>query len=661
MVPKSRNDLSDLHVIMSRRVPGWRVIGASIIALAISACDNGTSLTAPPDVVIEAEEPAQEVPQNPSAAFYEMAASHAQQLLREYPEGATQLGVSEEIGGEGYNARLAGYGFEAQEKMRALNETFLQELRSFDRETLDVSAKASYDVLKNAYDLAARRNAFVYGGASAAGGSAPQIGAEWAITPYYVTQLTGPHLVIPRMMQTQQALETVADAEAYISRLNAFDRAFDEIIETVRSDAASGVTPPVFSIDAVIASAKNFTAQPAAEHPLVTTIAEKAAAIDGLEAEDRAALVARAATAVEAVVYPAYQKLGETFEAIKPQATPGAGVWRLGEIGEGYYQLALDAYGAGGRTGDEVHEIGLSEVARIQGEMDAILKTLDLADGSVADRLGELSARDGALYPNTDEGRAALLEALRDQVAEVMAIAPDWFNTLPEQKVEVRRIPVYEQDSSPGGYYSGPSLDGSRPGIYWINLKNTADNPKMGLPTLTYHEAVPGHHFQISLQQAVKEMPLMRNLVSYSEFSEGWALYGEALAKEMGMYDDDPLGDLGRLQAELFRAARLVVDTGLHHKRWTREEAIDYMTAATGETRASVTREIERYAAVPGQACSYKLGMLRLQEMRARAEAELGDEFDIRAFHDEILLAGAMPMEVLDARINEWIATRKEG
>lgn len=358
-------------------------------------------------------------------------------------------------------------------------------------------------------------------------------------------------------------------------------------------------------------------------------------------------------------MYPAYTRLEAAMENLLPQAGADAGIWRLGPEGAAFYQMALDAYGAGGMDGDEVHALGLSEVERITAEMDAILQGQGLTEGSVAERLAVVTDRPGAVYPNTDEGRDELLQSLRAQVAEIMTLAPDWFGALPTQKIEVRRIPVYEQDSSPGGYYSGPSLDGARPGIYWINLKNTADNPKLGLNTLTYHEAVPGHHFQISLQRAIDDMPLMRNLLSYSEFAEGWALYGEALAKEMGLYDDDPLGDLGRLQAEIFRAARLVVDTGLHHKRWTREQAIDYMVAATGETRASVTREVERYAAVPGQACSYKLGMLQIQKMRAKAEAELGEAFDIREFHDQVLLSGAMPMEVLSARINRWIATKK--
>jgi len=239
-----------------------------------------------------------------------------------------------------------------------------------------------------------------------------------------------------------------------------------------------------------------------------------------------------------------------------------------------------------------------------------------------------------------------------------MARAGDWFGTLPTQPVEVRRIPVYEQDSSPGGYYSAASLDGTRPGIFWINLKNTADWPKHMLKTLTYHEAAPGHHFQRSLERGAG-LPVIRTMLGYSEFSEGWALYAEQVAAEMGMYADDPLGDLGRLQSELFRAARLVVDSGLHHKQWTREQAIDYMQGITGDTRDQVTREVERYAVWPGQACSYKLGMIKINELRQQAEEALGADFDIREFHDEVLMTGAMPLPVLERKIDRWIKEKQ--
>lgn len=588
-----------------------------------------------------------------------MADRHAKAFLATAPEAATELGVGDDLGGAGYLRRLGGYGFEAHQTARALNEEFLQELRSFDRRLLTGTAATTYDVLKNAYDTAARRNQFDFGGATPFGAGLPNSGDSWAMSPYFMTQLTGPHLALPRMLMTQHPVASKPDVEAYLSRLEDMARALDEATETISTDAGIGVVPPRFAVDAIAVSIASFTAAPANAHPLVKTLEEKMKPLAGVSAEEQAQYSARAASLVGDTVYPAYRRLGAAIDALKDQTNDDAGVWRLGEEGEAFYQAALTAYGAGARNGDEVHDLGLSEVARITAEMDALLKSIGLAQGSVAERMTTLAARPDNLYPNTDQGREALLASLRGQVDDVMAKAPQWFGRLPESKVEVRRIPVHEQDSSPGGYYTGPSLDGSRPGIYWINLKDTGDNPKHSLKSLTYHEAVPGHHFQTAYQRSIPDMPLIRNMLSYSEYGEGWGLYAEALAEEMGMYEGDPAGDLGRLQAELFRAARLVVDTGLHHKRWNRAQAIDYMVAATGETKASVTREIERYAVVPGQACAYKLGMLKIQELRMKAEAELGDKFDVRAFHDAVLSIGDAPLPVLETAINAWIAEKK--
>jgi uncharacterized protein (DUF885 family) len=631
--------------------------GAALALLAAASCGKGKSAVDARGASGGASAEAAQL--DPSAEFLAMADRHARSFLATAPEAATDLGVSDEIGGEDYLSRLGRYGFEAHQAARAMNEDFLQELKGFDRSALTGTAAVTYDVLKNAYDTAARRNQFDFGGATPFGGGMPNSGDSWAISPYFMTQLTGPHLALPRMLMTQHPIDSKAHIEAYLSRLEDLSRALDETAETVSTDAGLSIVPPRFAVEGIAASLANFTSGPAAEHPLVKTLAEKMKAVAGLSDAERANYETRAAAIVETAVYPAYARLGASVDALVEQTNDDAGVWRLGEEGEAFYQFALTSYGAGAKSGDEVHELGLSEVARITAEMDTLLKAIGLANGSVAARMAALGERPDDLYPNTDQGREALLQSLRDDVAAVMAAAPKWFGRLPGNAVEVRRIPAHEQDTSPGGYYTGPSLDGSRPGIYWINLKSTADNPKHSLKTLTYHEAVPGHHFQSAYQRSIKDMPLMRNMLGYSEYAEGWALYAESLAKEMGMYEGDPTGDLGRMQAELFRAARLVVDTGLHHKKWTREQAIDYMVGVTGDTRATVTREVERYAVVPGQACAYKLGMLKIQELRTNAEAELGDRFDIRDFHDTVLSIGDSPLPVLEATINGWIRSKR--
>ena len=619
--------------------------GASAAVLGLAGCGEKA---ATPDATSSAPKGAEAAQVDPSAEFLEMADRHAALILQESPEFATSLGVSEEVAGQGYNARLGAYGFASNQRARELNEEFLQELRSYDRSALSGKARVTYDVLKTAYELGARRNEFDFGG-----------GSPWgAGPPYPVTQLSGPHLFLPRLLQTQHPIDSAENVEAYLARMGEIGRVFDEVIENIGGDAAVGVTPPLFAIDGAINAINGFTSLPSSQSPLVTAFAARMENVEALTPEARDAYASQAATLVETSVYPAYARLAAALDGLREQAGSDAGIWRLGDQGTAFYQLALNSYGGGGMTGEEIHTLGLSEVERISAEMDAIFVGLGMTEGTIAERFEAIGAAPDMQYANSDAGREALLAALNDQVGEIMAKAPDWFGTLPTQPVEVRRIPVYEQDSAPGGYYNSPSLDGTRPGIFWINLKNTADWPKHTMKTLTYHEAVPGHHFQRSLERAAG-LPLIRNMLGYSEFSEGWALYAEQVAAEMGMYADDPYGDLGRLQSELFRAARLVVDSGLHHKQWTREEAIDYMVGVTGDTRASVTREVERYSVWPGQACSYKLGMIRINELRTKAETELGDAFDLARFHDAILLDGSMPLPVLEAKINRWIEAEK--
>lgn len=636
---------------------GLSVAVAALALLSVPACGKKDKTASAPaaDAAISAV-----VAEDPSAAFLAMADRQAKAFLATAPEAATELGLGDDIAGAGYLSRLGRYGFDAHQSARAMNERFLQELKMHDRAKLSGVAATTYDVLRNAYEIAARRNQFSFGGASPFGAGSPNSGDAWALTPYFMTQLTGPHLALPRMLMTQHPVASKSGGETYVARLKDLPRALDEAASTVAADAAVGVLPPRFAIEGIIRNLEGFTSGDAAAHPLVKTLSDKLTAA-GVPADDRAILVADATEAVTGGVYPAYARLAAQYRTLLPQTNDDAGVWRLGAEGEAWYQLALTAYGAGAKTGDDVHEIGLSEVARITAEMDGLLRSIGLAEGTVGERMFALSSRPDNLFPNTDEGREALLALLRKQVADILAIAPRWFGRLPDYAVEVRRIPVHEQDSSPGGYYTGPSLDGSRPGVYWINLKDNGDNPIHSLKTLTYHEAVPGHHFQTAYQRSIEGMPLLRTMLGYSEYAEGWALYAEALAAEMGMYKDDPAGDLGRLQAELFRAARLVVDTGLHHKRWSREQAIAYMAGATGETPESVTREIERYAVVPGQACAYKLGMLKMQELRALAEKELGPKFDIRDFHDQALSIGDSPLPVLETAIKSWIAAKKAG
>ncbi|WP_342367068.1 DUF885 domain-containing protein [Lysobacter arenosi] len=332
------------------------------------------------------------------------------------------------------------------------------------------------------------------------------------------------------------------------------------------------------------------------------------------------------------------------------------GVWALPD-GKAFYDAALRWNTSTDLDADAIHRIGLQEVARIDKEVDALLVRQGLREGTVGERMQALNKDPRFLYADSDAGRAELVADIQRSLDKLQPRIPEYFGRVPTQRLEVRTVPVQAQATAPGGYYSPPAMDGSRPGVFFINLGDMAANTRFSLPTLTYHEGSPGHHFQISLGQTLTGLPLLRRSLNPSAFSEGWALYAEQLAAEMGLYKDDPWGDLGRLRAEMFRSVRLVVDTGLHRKRWTPERAIDYMQAKTGMTEAEVRIEVYRYLVQPGQASSYKMGHLKMVELRQRAQKRLGKRFDIRAFHDLVLGNGALPLSVLEKAVDEWVAT----
>ena len=416
--------------------------------------------------------------------------------------------------------------------------------------------------------------------------------------------------------------------------------------------------PPDFVIEKALVGMNKFIEGGAAENPLVTTLGPKLEALDGLDETTADQLVDEAAQLVTTEVIPGYQAMISLFESMLPEATHDAGIWRLPD-GDAIYAAKLQSNTTTQYSPDEIHATGLAEVDRIEGEMLDILDSQGIAGGSFAERVRIVMEDPAHQFPNTDEGRADMIAYLEDFDRRVMAIAADYFITIPPQPLEIVRVPEYSQDSSPGGYYNGPALDGSRPGRFYINQKQTADNPRWTLPTLMIHEGSPGHHFQISTSQLIEGVPLLRRLSPFSAFSEGWALYSERIAKtDMGLYDNDPLGDLGRLQAEMFRAVRLVVDTGMHAKRWSREQAIEYMITKTGMTTEEVTREIERYVVWPGQATAYKTGQLALLAMREEAELRLGERFDLREFHEAVLMNGAMPLDILKDNLSSWAASQ---
>ena len=467
--------------------------------------------------------------------------------------------------------------------------------------------------------------------------------------PYLVTQLAGPHIDGVNIMLEQQSLASAPAVDAWLEKLDGFPTAFDGVIEKVRADAAAGCLPPKILLQKALPVLDAFLEGKAAGHPLILAL-DRRMAEAGLSQRIRMAAHKRAITSLEKRARPAFAKLRKAIAELAPKGRDDAGIWAQ-PMGEAFYAANVLALGDTDKSPDEIHALGLDEVKRISAEMNLLLAAQELTQGSIGARMAGIAKAPANLFANTDAGRAALLDYVRGKVRGAEALYPRLLPKvmIPRQSLTVKRVPIATQDSAPGGFYDPPALDGSRPGIYWINLRDMGAVSRHRLGTLSYHEGVPGHHTQGSVAAGLEGVPLLVKIGSFNAYQEGWALYSEKLMAELGAYKGDPLGDLGRLQDELFRAVRLVVDTGIHHKHWTREAAIAWMLDATGVAESRVTAEIERYMAWPGQALGYKIGQLRLLEMREGYRAKHGS--DLRAFHAAVLGGGAMPLDMVAARV----------
>ena len=561
------------------------------------------------------------------------------QLAIDSPELLTYLGAIDNTPLDFHSGKLADYTKEEEERSIAKLRNAREGLDDYGPDGLSGQELLTWKIAAWFFDDQLRQ-------------------AELRYSGYRVNQISGVTVNMPQFLTDTHVIKNEKSVRRYLSRLAEFGRVLRETHERVTDDRANGVIPPDFVIEKALVGMNKFIEGGAAENPLVTTLGPKLAALDGLDETTADQLVDEAVQLVATEVIPGYQAMISLFESMLPEATHDAGIWRLPD-GDAIYATKLQSNTTTQYSPDEIHATGLAEVDRIEGEMLDILDSQGIAGGSFAERVRIVMEDPAHQFPNTDEGRADMIAYLEDFDRRVMAIAADYFITIPPQPLEIVRVPEYSQDSSPGGYYNGPALDGSRPGRFYINQKQTADNPRWTLPTLMIHEGSPGHHFQISTSQLIEGVPLLRRLSPFSAFSEGWALYSERIAKtDMGLYDNDPLGDLGRLQAEMFRAVRLVVDTGMHAKRWSREQAIEYMITKTGMTTEEVTREIERYVVWPGQATAYKTGQLALLAMREEAELKLGERFDLREFHEAVLMNGAMPLDILKDNLSSWAASQ---
>ena len=555
------------------------------------------------------------------------------------PELLSQLGLVEQFGITRHNGKLNDESPAHQQKVIDQWKKDLAQLREYPLDRQTPSQKLSTHVL----DWFLERQVE---------------GEKWQWHNYPVNQLFGVQNQFPSFMANTHRLLAKRDCGYYVMRLNGVPRKFDQLLQNLKAREERNILPPRFVVTEVLKEMSDFVAKPAPENILATSFQERTAKIDKLTETERTDFQKRVEASITNSVYPAYQRLIDYFKSIEPKTTTDDGVWKMPD-GDAFYAYVLHENTTTTLPPNEVHELGLREVSRIEAEMRAILDGNGFANTPIGQAMEKLGKDPRFLFPNDDKGRAEALAEYTRLLDTATERSKQLFLTVPKAKYEVRRVERFKEATAPGAYYQPAAMDGSRPGIFYANLRDMSEVPNWGMKTLAYHEGIPGHHWQISIAQELKGVPQFRKVIPFTAYAEGWALYCEWLAKQVGWYENDPFGDLGRLQAELFRAVRLVVDTGIHAKRWTREQAIAYMREKTGMGEKEVKAEIERYIVAPGQACAYKVGMLKIQELRAHAEKELGQKFDQRDFHETVLKNGALPLEILEEQVNDYIQKKK--
>ena len=564
----------------------------------------------------------------------------ADDALADSPETLSYLGLD---AGDRAAARgqLGDRSLAARAKTLTDVRKYQQMLATVDRAALAGHDRILYDSV--AYELAngAASGRFAYGTNDDFGGG----------NPYIVSQQDGSYQGIPEFLDSVHRIENRADAEAYLSRLAAFGTALDQETGRVQHDAGLGVIPPDFILDTTLEQMKGLRAIAAAESRMVASIARRTA-----EKKIGGDWAARATKIVSSSVYPALDRQLAAMTAIRAKATADAGAWKLPQ-GDAYYGWLLQYATSTDLTPDAIHQMGLEQGRELDARMDAVLKSQGMTQGTVGERLAALTRDPRQLFPNTDAGRAEAIAYVNEKISELRALLPRISKMKLKADLTVKRVPPDIEAGAALGYMNFASLDGSRPAIYYINLKDTGNWPRFTIPSLSAHEGLPGHTWQGAyVAEHRDDVPLIASLMGFNAYTEGWALYSEQLVDELGFYKNDPFGQIGMFQALRFRASRLVADTGLHAKRWSREQAIDYMVASTGRARAACTSEVDRYCVAPGQACGYKVGHTEIVRLRDKAKAALGSRFDVRDFNDAVIQAGAVPLAVLSTAIDDFIA-----
>jgi uncharacterized protein (DUF885 family) len=560
------------------------------------------------------------------------------EMVKDSPQTLSSLHLLENFGIKGHQSQLDDASTEKTDQMFDKVREFREMLLSYQDDDLSDEQQLSKEIMLYLMDSALEMEPYRFHN-------------------YPVNQLFGEQSSFPSFMDGQHQINEAEDAYDYVSRLHAVKTKFAQIEQGLKLREQNGIIPPRFVIERVLDEMRNFVNQPVENNILYTSLAEKMAKAN-IDSKTQQDVLTAAKLAITDSVHPAYERFIRYFESLGDKATDDAGFWKLPD-GDKAYRVALRLFTTTNYTADEIHNLGLSEVERLQGEMLSILEQqgYDVSLGFTS-AMKQVSEDPKFYYPDTDQGREQILKDYQEIIDEINRGIDSAFNIRPKMGVEVKRIPEFKEKTSPGAYYEPPALDGSRPGAFYANLYDIKATPKYSMRTLAYHEAIPGHHFQIAIQQELEDIPMFRKFAPFTAYVEGWALYAEYLAWEMG-FQSNPMDNLGRLQAELFRAVRLVVDTGIHAKRWTREQAIDYMLKNTGMAESDVIAEIERYIVMPGQATAYKVGMLKILELREKAKTELGDQFDLAEFHDVILKNGALPLDILERLVNQYIKDKK--
>ncbi|WP_293882240.1 DUF885 family protein [Sphingomonas sp.] len=579
--------------------------------------------------------------QVPRSKFRGVLDTIADKVLSFSPETATSLGV--DVGPRaGLRARLSDQSPAGNAAFASATDAMMAQVHTVDRKTLSPADQLRWDTVHYALDRAKEAKPFFYASAAQ--------GFFGGTSPYVVSQQNGQLTSTPEFLDSQHPINSASDAEAYLSRVAAFARALDDETAQIKDNADRGVMPPDFIAANVIGQIKGFRATPPAEQKLVTSIASRTAA-KNIPGDWRA----RAQKMVESLVYPAVDRQLAGFTEATRKAPHDAGVQRL-PGGDDYYRWALRLGTTTETSAAEIHALGLAQNAELKARIDALLKKQGMTKGSVGERVQALNKDPRQLYADNDAGRAQLIAFLNDKIAAVRPLMPKLSHLGLKADVTVKRVPADIQDGAALGYMNFASLDGKRPAIYYVNLKSTTLWPKYQLATLTAHEGIPGHTWQGAyLAEHHSEIPLISSLIGFNAFVEGWALYAEQLVDEAGLYANDPFSEIGYLQAQQFRACRLVADTGLHSMRWTREQTVKFLMEETGKGQGAMTSETDRYCASPGQACGYKMGHNEILRLRVQAMATLGPRFDLAGYNDALVKTGGVPLALLPTAVDAYV------